>query len=199
MAQSNQPSNQISLKDIYDYFENNREVYDGLLIRKWLKSNKIELLSALSSLLREKKYYLKIKPPLTFLDYYNLVIDYFSLCFEKDHSDPCIDSRYSAGRDLIYWFMNFWNDKKIPRKYLKHMKDWIAEIYKNGDKELKECLITATLEHLFEDTEIREFFSDWQEDPELNEAYESAKQWWDLGKIAPKEFSVLEISGHKRK
>jgi hypothetical protein len=186
-------------KEIYNYFQSNLDVYDGGLIKKWLKSNEIEALAVLDVFINEEKYYLKIQPPLTFLDYYNMVLKYFSLCLKNDHMSAWINSRYTAGRDLIGWFMSFWNDKKVPRKYLNQMKDWIAGLYKEGDKELKECIITATLEHLFEDIKVLKFFSDWENDPELKEAYESAKEWWGFGKSEPEKYSILDILGHKIK
>jgi len=185
--------------DIYLFFHNQGDNYDGDIIRKWIISSDIEALSVLYVFLDEEKYFMKIKPPLSFLDYFNLIKNYFTLCFKVDHNHPWIISRYAACSDLIGWFMSFWNDENIPRKYLEEMKEWLAKLYKEGDKDIKECLVTATLEHLFEDSGVLDFFSDWKNDPELKEAYESAKEWWDYGKSDPKTFSILDLLGHKRK
>jgi len=186
-------------KDIYLFFHSQEENYDGDIIRKWIISGDIEALALLYVLLNKKNYFMKIRPHLSFIDYFNLIKNYFTLCFETDHDHPRIISRYTAGRDLIGWFMSFWNDENIPRKYLEEMKEWLAKLYKEGDKDIKECLVTATLEHLFEDLGVLDFFSDWENDPELKEAYESAKEWWDYGKSDPKTFSILDLLGHKRK
>lgn len=198
MEQTEEFESQLA-KDIYRFFHSQKDNYDGHIIREWIKSGNIEDLSLLYVLLNKKKYFMKIEPQLSFIDYFNLIKNYFTLCLETDHDHPRIISRYTAGRDLIGWFMSFWNDKKIPRKYLVEMKDWLAELYKKGDNYLKECLITATLEHLFEDSGVLNFFSDWKNDPELKEAYESAKEWWDYGKSDPKTFSMLDLLGHKRR
>ncbi len=164
-------------REAYEYFIYAKSSYDGNKIRDWLNSGKIETLAVIYSFYDEKEISKKTIPPWTFIDHYNLIVGYFSLCFEKDHEDDyCMHSRYSAGTEIIGWFVDFWDDKRVPRKYLKAMKNWLATLYKQGDKELKECLITATLEYLFEDKEIFEYFSDWKGDLELNEAYRRAKK-----------------------
>ena len=48
---------------------------------------------------------------------------------------------------------------------------------------IRTCIVTATLEHLFEHKDIREFFSDWKKDPVLAIAHKEASVWYlDGGK-----------------
>jgi len=180
-------------KEAYKYFKESMDFYDRKLIRNWLNSGQIEILAVIYEFSYKKEIYEKIVPPLTFIDYYKLITKYFSLCFEKNHKDDYwIHSRYSAGRDLVGWFVNLWDDKHTSKKYLKSMKDWMANLYKKGDGELKECLITATLEHLFEDKKIIKYFSDWRKDPELKIAFQTAKEWCEIGESNPEKISILE-------
>ena len=50
-------------------------------------------------------------------------------------------------------------------------------VYKNGDDRLRTCIVTATLEHLFERKAIRKYFADWQDDATLAVAYDQACLW----------------------
>ena len=50
--------------------------------------------------------------------------------------------------------------------------------YIEGDETLRSCLVTATPEHLFEQKEIREFFSDWKQHPVLAVAHKEASEWY---------------------
>lgn len=181
-------------KEIYFYFTEGHKkkeagVYNAEKIKEWMKCRNVEALGVLYYFLTEKRYYMKIDPPLNFQDYFYFIKDYFSLCFKEDPDDIWADSKYGAGWDLVGWFKHFWEDKNIPRKYLKDIKTWIGELYKGGNKELKECIGNATLDHLFENKEIRRFFSDWEKDPDLVEAYKRALEWSDK---MPEVLSLLE-------
>jgi len=35
---------------------------------------------------------------------------------------------------------------------------WLGRLYTEGDEKLRTCIVAATLEHLFEQKDIREFF-----------------------------------------
>jgi hypothetical protein len=50
---------------------------------------------------------------------------------------------------------------------VKELKDWLGRLYAEGDESIRTCIITATLEHLFEQKDIRESFPDWKKDPVL--------------------------------
>jgi len=181
MKNNFEPSSVIA-KEIYFYFKEGHKkkesgVYNAEKIKEWMKCRNVEALGVLYYFLTEKRYYMKIDPPLNFQDYFYFTKDYFSLCFKEDPDKIWTDNKYEAGWDLVGWFKNFWEDKNISRKYLKDIKTWIGELYKDGNKELKECIVNATLEHLFESKEIRKFFSDWEKDPDLAEAYKMALEW----------------------
>lgn len=47
-------------------------------------------------------------------------------------------------------------------------------------------IVTAVLEHLFEDLALQEFFADWKSDPDLNAAFDLAKEWGDSHLANPK-------------
>jgi hypothetical protein len=68
---------------------------------------------------------------------------------------------------------------------LKELKAWLGRLYLEGDGSIRTCIITATLEHLFEQKDIREFFSDWKKDPVLAIAHKEACLWYLGGEKTP--------------
>jgi hypothetical protein len=45
--------------------------------------------------------------------------------------------------------------------------------------------VQATLEHLFEQKDMRKFFSDWSKDEVLAVAHEEASEWYKGGGTSP--------------
>ena len=60
----------------------------------------------------------------------------------------------------------------------------LGRLYKEGDPDTRVSIVQATLEHLFEQDQIREFFSDWKNDEVLAVAHEEASEWYTGGEAA---------------
>ena len=58
------------------------------------------------------------------------------------------------------------------------LKEWLGRLYDEGDENLRTCIVTATFEHLFEQKDIRDFFSDWKKRPVLATAHKEASEWY---------------------
>jgi hypothetical protein len=82
-------------------------------------------------------------------------------------------------------FASLWRDSAVPREILKELKDWLGRLYAEGDETLRTCIVTATLEHLFEQKDIREFFSDWKQHPVLTMAHKQGSEWYLGGGKTP--------------
>jgi hypothetical protein len=150
-------------------------------IINWMQSKDIEVLGAIYDFISRKKYYKKIYPGLTAEDYNGFIMHFFKRCILEIpstdwKSDHFVLSRYDAGYDFVRWFKIFWNDPNVPKSIVYALKEWLENIYKDGDEEIRECIITAMLEHLFNNEEIATFFSDWLSDPILKPAYERAME-----------------------
>ncbi|MBM4257997.1 MAG: hypothetical protein FJ147_19155 [Deltaproteobacteria bacterium] len=143
-------------------------------VKVWMKTDDIEALGALYELLTEKRFYTRIQPPLQFDDYHSFILQYYERCLREDPDGKWSNSRYSAGGDLVGWFIGLWRDSSVPRSALLELKEWLAKLYKQGDEKLRVCLITATLEHLFQDRKIAKYFADWRKDTILADAYDEA-------------------------
>jgi len=78
-------------------------------------------------------------------------------------------------------FAHMWRDSSVPRSVLHDLKAWLGRLYIAGDAEIRTCIVQATLEHLFEQKQIREFFSDWQDNEILAVAHQEASEWYKGG------------------
>jgi hypothetical protein len=148
-------------------------------LREWMTSADIEILGFAFGMTHDGRF--RIEPPISPEEYVAFVKHYYGRCLRENPDGDWSDSRYSAGWDLVNIFGSLWRDAQVPRPLLDEFKVWLAGLYKAGDEEIRECIITATLEHLVEQKLIREFFSDWQKDPVLRIAYEQACVWPDGG------------------
>ena len=80
------------------------------------------------------------------------------------------------------WFGGLWDDPSIAKSALSEIKDQLRKLYLEGDSDVRLALIQGTLEHLFENASVCEFFADWLSDPELQKAYEEAAEWSKSGR-----------------
>jgi hypothetical protein len=152
-------------------------------VRRWFKNDDIEVLGFTEALIHDARFH--IEPPLAPTEYKAFVTDYLERCLKEDPKSTWADSRYSAGATLVNVFASLWRDSSVPRDVLKELKDWLGRLYVEGDESIRTCIVTATLEHLFEQKDIREFFSDWNKDPVLAIAHKEACLWYLGGGETP--------------
>lgn len=151
-------------------------------VLRWMQNSDIEVMGRTFYFITDRRHYLRIDPPLQFENYHPFVLRYYERCFRENPEDKTWAlGRYPAGWSFVNWFVGLWNDRKIPRRALQDLKDLLAGLYKDGDSALRECLVTATLEHLFERRQIAKYFTDWQQDSTLRIAYEDGMAWSKAG------------------
>ena len=152
-------------------------------VHEWAKSSDIEILGFTHGLIHNGRF--RIEPALSLTEYKEFVKHYFERCLREDPQGEWSDSRFSAGGGLVNIFAGLWRDSSVPRAVLKELKNWLGDLYKAGDAEIRTCLVTATLEHLFEQKDIRLFFSDWKDDEVLAVAHREASEWYQGGGSTP--------------
>ena len=153
-----------------------RSIIAKQTIVDWMASDDLEALGALYSFLVESRYAARIKPALTFADYWRFISRYFERCLREDPSGEWAHSRYETGWDLASWFAKIWEDSSVSLEEKADIKAWLATQYRSGNSEVRRAIVDATLEHLFENREIERFFEDWK-DGDLSIAYTEAAQW----------------------
>jgi hypothetical protein len=153
-------------------------------VRTLMKDDDLEVLGVVYAFVTEGSR--RIQPPLQFDELFHFITEYYTRCLKEDVSNTqWANTRYSAGHDLVNWFVILFNDKSIKESYVLNLRDWIAQLYREGDEELRTALVTATLEHLFEQKKIRKLFEEWKNDSILKPAYDQALQWVTRGGSTP--------------
>lgn len=144
-------------------------------LRRWMSNKDIEVLGFVSAMLHDRRF--RIEPPMQQSDYVKFIKHYFERCLRENPDGEWSDSRYSAGVDMVNIFASLWRDPSVPRPVLTDLKTWLGKLYKEGNQEIRTCIVQATLEHLFEQKDIRKFFTDWQRDKVLKVAHDEASEW----------------------
>ncbi|PYU18154.1 MAG: hypothetical protein DMG32_26570 [Acidobacteria bacterium] len=152
-------------------------------VQRWMASNDIEILGFTYSLISNVRF--RVEPPISLSEYVEFIKRYYERCLRENPDGEWSDSNYSAGVDLVNLFAALWRDSSVPRAVLADLKNWLGQLYKRGDSELRTCIVHAALEHMFEQKEIREFFSDWAKDQVLAVAHEEASEWYKGGGTSP--------------
>jgi hypothetical protein len=161
------------------------------LLRKWMRRPEIEVQAAIYDLVTSSERVKNVVPALTFEDYLAFMPAFFSRCLVENPSTELTLSRWEAAMEFMAWFSNLWDDPSVNKSILAGAKNQLRKLYLEGDADVRLALIQGTLEHLFENASVREFFTDWLNDPILQKAYEEAAEWSRLGghhtPYAPKE------------
>jgi len=146
-------------------------------VLKWMRSGDIQVRGCICAMICEYERAEHITPPLNFEDYYGFVVPYLEQCIEENPNIEWVSSRYIAGHELVRWIVTFWNDESVPRTKLVEIKQRLAALYKRGEVGVRDAVLNAVLEHLFENGQLADFFKDWQADPDLALAYRDALLW----------------------
>jgi hypothetical protein len=153
-------------------------------VRGWMSSADPEVLGATYSLLSKEKLVERIKPSMAFDERFAFLLRYYEFCLINNPQGEWVDDRFTAGYDFVSAFVSLWDEER-DKKYVYEMKSLLRRLYTEGTGELKDSIEQAIVEHLFEREAIREFFSDWRDDPELLPAYDAGKLWADGGGTSP--------------
>ena len=163
-------------KDVIDEMKCAREDENisSTKIDLWMTSQDIVIMGALWDLiLSDPQVFAKITllPWRDEMD--DFAIRYFGRCLIEDPKSKWTATRYEAARTIIGWFDN--DEENLV--FMNRLKEWLKDIYINNDDEVRNAIVTGTLEHLFEREKWRVFFKDWLQEPLLVEAYNSALDW----------------------
>lgn len=154
------------------------------LLRRWMRRPEIEVQSAIYDLLTSATAG-KLVPNLTFEDYVFFKPRFFSRCIVENPSSDVALSRWEAATEFLGWFAYLWDDPSVDESLLSEAKDQLRKLYLEGSVDARKALIQGTLEHLFENASVRNFFADWLNDPTLQKAYGEATEWYAGGGHTP--------------
>lgn len=152
-------------------------------IQRWMGSGDIETLGFTHHLLSENRF--RVEPAISIDEYIRFTTKYYERCLRENPDGEWSSPSYIAGGELVNIFARLWRDSLVPRSVLDDLKIWLGRLYSEGDANLRQCIVQATLEHLFEQEAIREFFADWTNDEVLAVAHREASEWYQHGGNSP--------------
>ena len=141
-----------------------------------MNASDIEVLGIIYAYISEESFARRIEPELNISEVLAFLKRYLGRCIRENPDGDWSDSNYTAGADLVRWFVKLWKDKTNASASLE-LKHWLAEMYKNEGDDVRLVVVNGTLEHLFENKRIRAFFRDWKQDEVLRRAYDEACSW----------------------
>jgi hypothetical protein len=153
-------------------------------VRKWMESEDTDTLGATYVFLSKTEHTGRVIPPLEFDRVFDFMLRYYEFCLKTNPESKWANSGYSAGGDLVGWFVWMWDEGR-DRRYFETIKSRLAKLYVSASPELKKCIEHAIIEHLFERKPIRKFFGDWKNNPQLQPAYEEGMMWVTKGGTSP--------------
>ena len=148
-------------------------------VLKWMKEDDIEILGALQDIITEESKVKLIDPPLERAEIDQFFGRYFERCIRENPQGEWALSRYMAAHELNRWFLDLWEERPKSDSFLKGWKKWFEKLYRGADETIKRAVVDGSLEHLFEEKGVSEFFADWKKDAELSTAFDEAKLWSD--------------------
>jgi len=159
--------------------ESGRRPIPRARVLEWMRTDDIESMGALHVLITDE--YDRIHPTLEYGEYHQFVLSYLKRCLLENPQGEWAETRYGAGHTFNGWFVGWWRDPARRTSTIPELKEWLAALYVTGDEEVRQALVQATLEHLFENRAVAEYFLDWRGHPILSTAYDQAMQWVEAG------------------
>ncbi len=153
-------------------------------IRTWMKSDDVDLKSTLYSYLCKESSRQKIAPTISHEEFLDFSLDLFGECLRKDLDNIWALSRYEAGWEIVRFFFQNWNGG-ANSEFVSKVNDWLSVTYLGSSLEIQECLVNATLEHLFENEMVARAFENWKDIKGLDVAYADAMRWVNEGGDSP--------------
>lgn len=150
-----------------------------------MKIPDLDLQAVVLDLLFDAARVCKVEPQLEFSDCSDFVSQYLKRCILENPSSEYAANRWTACCTYANWFHHIWEMKDHRDDTAPGLKNMAREMCLSDDPAIRKTLTDAALEHLFENAEVRAFFSDWSKDPVLGRVFDEASEWSLKGGYSP--------------
>lgn len=141
-------------------------------VRRWIDSGDLLTWSAVYALLERPDTQF---PPEEAADFMRR---YLVRCIEENPSSgDYLHGGYEAAWDLAALLKEWRRRGGRVGANVRGIALELEKLYRRGDPATKNRVLCGVLEHAFEDAALRPYFSNWDRDEELREAYELALDW----------------------
>src|SRR5215831_10451737 len=132
-------------------------------LRAWMSNENPEVRHAVYGLLRGHSVH--VSPALDRDECFRFFQDHLSRALKAAGGSNSALTRHGAAWEIAGWMAGLFRQQSGDKEVLVRLRDWIESMYLNGSADDRETLVNGALEHLFEDSKIRKFFSGWKKDP----------------------------------
>ncbi|MCE5230592.1 hypothetical protein LLG95_13505 [bacterium] len=151
--------------------------YDRKAILDIMADSDLNRPSLLIAMMSNSDVLEKMESCFSFEEITDLHFEFAKRCIIQNPDGVTAPNRYIAAHELVNWLIEL--KRSHEEKIVNDFVYWLECFYKEFilDEDVKICIITGILEHLFEDVDIRLKFLYWRDDPMLVEAYKMAEEW----------------------
>ena len=96
------------------------------------------------------------------------LLNFFAVCLQEDKTNDYRCSQFEVLQWINRWIVELWDaSQDTPERIdvLRQISNMLKTECIKGDKILRERVILVSFEHLFANTKLAEFFTDWLDDP----------------------------------
>lgn len=143
-------------------------------ILKWMQSDDLKILGALYELTNQA--WSRIQPKLPTSTTCRFILHYYRRCLlENPTSRDFLLNRHEAALEMANW-MKYLATNSGTGEILTETENTLKELYMQGDKDLKDCILKEILEPIFEEKGLVDLFQEWRRNPQLKIAFDSASE-----------------------
>lgn len=145
-------------------------------LQRWIDSGDLLTWSGVYQLTEEA--WSRIQPPMTAEEHVDFMRCYLLRCIEENPAPgDHLHGGYEAAWELAA-ALKKWRERggRIAATVRGVAHD-LEKIWRRGDPATQNRVLCGVMEHVFEDPAMRPYFSSWERDPDLRDAYKLALEW----------------------
>jgi hypothetical protein len=144
-------------------------------VRRWIDSGSLLTWSGVYALLETPG---RIEPPLPPDEVLALARRYLVRCIEENPTPgEHLHGGYEAAWELAAVLRRWRREGGHAAAAIRSAALDLVRLYRSGDPAVKSRVLCGVLEHAFEDAALRKYFTHWERDEELREAFKLATEW----------------------
>ena len=145
-------------------------------VRRWIDGGDLLTWSAVYVLTAEA--WSRIQPEIPEEEMVDFMRRYLLRCIEENPpSGDHLHGGYEAAWELAACLKHWREQGGRAAKALRGIALDLDKIYRRADDATRNRILCGVLEHAFEDAAVRPYFSDWERDEDLREAYRLGLEW----------------------
>lgn len=147
-------------------------------VRRWIESGDLLTWSAVYALVESA--WSRVQPEIPVDEQVDFMRRYLMRCIDEnpppgEHLHGGYEAAWELAAHMKHWRRSGGRLSTVIRGIAVELE----KLYRRAEPAARNRILCGVLEHLFEDPAMRPYFSTWDRDPELRDAYRLAIEWGD--------------------